>query len=826
MFLTTPRMILVLLAIVLPCPATAFAGSIDTNEAESIIYSSIEAGSSRTHRDIDIVWVLICAVLVFVMQAGFMCFEAGLSRAKNSIHVAFKNVGDLALSVVTFWLFGFGVMFGSTYYGWFGTSMFSPSVNGDYWLAAFFVFQAMFCGTVSTIDSGAVAERASLHGYILTSKIVCALIYPIFGHWVWGGLFIDGQSGWLASLGFMDFGGATVVHSTGGWVALAGIMVVGARIGKFKDGKPQVLRGHNMPLMLLGMFILFFGWFGFNCGSTLAANGKIASIAMNTLLSGCFAGFASYVLGCAFSGKPNPSEVANGTLGGLVAITAGCFHLEPFGAAIVGVVAAVVVFGGIRFVERQLRLDDVVGAVAVHGFCGAWGTLALALLIPASELPIGFTRFELLGVQALGVSVCFAWSFGMAWLALETVNWFYPLRVSEEAETLGLNISEHNASSGFLDLQRSLANLVEEKPESLESLKVEPEIGTEVGDLAVAFNSMLESMQAGREELFASSEREELLEKLVVASREAGMAEIAVGMLHNVGNALTSLSVSTGVMRSSVESSSVSRLRAAYTVLDEQRDDLADFLTKDGKGKYFLDFLCSLCDRLDAEAAQLDEELATMASSVEHLKSIVSKQEEYANLGGGMVAPEPLPELVNEAVKLMHNSLVRHGVELTCECDEVSLVMQDRRIVLQVLKHLLTNAVDAVVEHETNTRLINVRVWEEAGMVCCSVQDTGVGISEENTNAIFGYGFSTRKDRGGRGFGLHTSANAVQEMGGRISVHSNGPGTGATFTIQIPAWTEEANSQGIRQSDRRVPGPHKRMVSDGDDIVTASANLT
>ncbi|MFK7817563.1 MAG: ammonium transporter [Planctomycetaceae bacterium] len=776
---------------------------------------------TASHSDLDIVWLLVCSFLVFVMQAGFMCLEAGLSRAKNSIHVAFKNVADLSFSVITFWLFGFGLMFGSSYYGWFGTSLFAPSVNGDYWLAAFFVFQAMFCATVSTIDSGAVAERASLSSYILASKVVCTLIYPVLGHWIWGGLFFKNQSGWLESLGFLDCAGATVVHSTGGWVALAGIIVIGPRIGKFNNGVPTTIRGHNIPLMFLGMFVLFFGWFGFTCGSTFETNASVAGIAMNTLLAGCFAGVVSGALGCVFSGQPDPVDVANGILGGLVAVAAGCLLLEPIGAAIVGSVAALFVFFGTRIIERKFQLDDVVGAVAVHGLCGAWGTVGLALLIPATGIPDGFTRMHLLGVQSLGVLVCFGWSFGLAYCFLKAASKLFPLRVSEEAERIGLNIAEHNASSGFLDLQQSLGSLIEGDLQSddIQHLKVEPEPGTEVGDLAVVFNEMVDALQLGREELFASSEREELLNKLVVASREAGMAEIAVGMLHNVGNALNSLTVSTGVVRDSVKSSSVSRLRAAYEVLDSHRDDLAGFLTEDPKGKHFLDFLNSLCDRLESETQMLGEEISTMALSVDNLKSIVSKQEEYASLGGGAIAPEYLPNLVDEAVKMLHQSFARHDVAITCECDQVSKVMQDKRSIIQVLTHLLRNADHAVTEHDGGARLVNVRVWEEDEMVCCSVQDTGIGIKEELIDTIFQYGFTTRKEHGGQGFGLHSSANAIQEMGGTITAASQGLGLGATFTIQIPAW----RNNGLQRDLPELPSPHPhiRPVAGSDDAFEA-----
>lgn len=249
----------------------------------------MEVDISNLTENLNYIWVLMCAGLVFFMQAGFMCVESGLARAKNSINVAIKNLADFVLATILFWFVGFGLMFGKSWNGIIGTSEFMINIDNT-WEIAFITFQIVFVGTAATIDSGAVAERTKFMSYLILSAIVSMVIYPVFGHWAWGSLFFNEQSGWLENMGFKDFAGSTVVHSVGGWVALAGVIIIGPRKDKFDEkGKARKLHAHNMPLTFLGTFILIFGWFGFNCGSTLAATKEIAPIAFNTILSGCFA---------------------------------------------------------------------------------------------------------------------------------------------------------------------------------------------------------------------------------------------------------------------------------------------------------------------------------------------------------------------------------------------------------------------------------------------------------------------------------------------------------------------------------------------------------
>ena len=480
--------------------------------------------------NLNYVWIAVCAFLVMFMQAGFMCLEAGLSQAKNSINIAIKNVADFILSISLFWIVGFGLMFGASSEGWFGTSHFFIDVS-DPWVVIFFIFQAVFCGTATTIDSGALSGRAKFSTYLIASALTSGLIYPIFGHWAWGGLLAAENAGWLEKLGFVDFAGSTVVHSVGGWVALAGIMVVGPRLGRFKeDGSVNRMSPHNMTFAYLGVLILFFSWFGFNCGSTLEAGTDIAPIAINTLLAAAFGGISSSALSWTHSPfkRPEGEMIANGIIGGLVAITAGCAAVDTQGAMVIGLIAGAIAYVGTLVLERVWHLDDVVGAVPVHGFCGAWGTVATGLFIRA-ELLEGASRINLIGVQILGVVVAFAWAFGISFVLFKLIDKFFGgMRVSVEDELLGLNIAEHGASSSLLDLVHAMNDATTSGNFS-DDMKVEVEVGTEMGDLAQGFNSMVDSMQKAmtetRTQLFraeqARKKAEELQKQALESSNEA-----------------------------------------------------------------------------------------------------------------------------------------------------------------------------------------------------------------------------------------------------------------------------------------------------------------
>ncbi len=388
----------------------------------------------------DYVWTLVAAFLVFFMQAGFAMLEAGFTRAKNAANIMMKNLMDFSIGTLAFWAVGFGIMFGASAKGLFGSSGFFFSdfaTGGDPWVLAFWMFQVVFCATAATIVSGAMAERTKFSGYLIYSFVVSALIYPVFGSWAWGSLYKG--SGWLEGLGFIDFAGSTVVHSIGGWVALAGAIVVGPRIGKFsKDGKVNPIPGHSMTMAALGVFILWFGWFGFNPGSTTAATKDIAKIAVNTnLAAAAGAVFAMFTAWSLFK-KPDVGMSLNGAIAGLVAITAPCNNVQPLSAVIIGAAAGVIVVFSVLFFDR-IRVDDPVGAISAHGVAGAWGTMAAALFNET-----GFT-FAQLKVQAIGVGAAFLWAFPVAFVMFKLISMTIGLRASAEEEYEGLDFSEHAA---------------------------------------------------------------------------------------------------------------------------------------------------------------------------------------------------------------------------------------------------------------------------------------------------------------------------------------------------------------------------------------------
>lgn len=428
------------------------------------IYADDTTANSNA-KAIDTVWMLIAAFLVFFMQAGFAMVETGFTRAKNACNIIMKNLMDFSVGSIAYWAIGFGIMFGADKLGLFGGNGFFLSAgdpgNGDgLWQIAFWMFQVVFAATAATIVSGAMAERTKFVGYLIYSSIISAIIYPIVGHWIWGG-------GWLSKLGMVDFAGSTVVHSVGGWAGLMGAIVLGPRIGKYLDdngGKKvsKAIPGHNIPLAALGVFILWFGWFGFNPGSTTSGtNLSIATIAVTTNLAAAAGAIAAMFAAWIRFKKPDASMSLNGALAGLVAITASCAVVSPGSAMIIGLIAGAIVVLAVEFFDKVLHIDDPVGAVSVHGVCGFFGTIAVGLFAQAKyaeSAGLGAINglfygggFKLLGVQALGALSVFAWVGVTAFITFYTIKKTTGLRVSREEELRGLDIDEHGmeAYSGF-----------------------------------------------------------------------------------------------------------------------------------------------------------------------------------------------------------------------------------------------------------------------------------------------------------------------------------------------------------------------------------------
>ncbi|WP_195985422.1 ammonium transporter [Clostridium sp. D33t1_170424_F3] len=412
---------------------------------------------------VNTIWVLVGAALVFFMQAGFAMVETGFTRAKNAGNIIMKNLMDFCIGTPIYWLLGFGLMFGGSSLV-FGTV--DPLIRGDYAavlpngvpLWAFVIFQTVFCATAATIVSGAMAERTKFISYCIYSAVISAVVYPISGHWIWGG-------GWLANMGFHDFAGSTAVHMVGGVAALVGASILGPRIGKYgKDGKSKAILGHSLTLGALGVFILWFCWFGFNGCSTVAMDSDGAvemagRIFMTTNLAAATATLTVMIITWIRYKKPDISMTLNGSLAGLVAITAGCDVVTPVGAFFIGLIAAFVVVFGIEFIDKVLKVDDPVGAVGVHGLCGATGTLLTGIF---AYYPINDTfgemsglayggGFAFLGTQALGVVCVIAWVAAVMTVVFQVIKHTIGLRASEEEELRGLDVTEHGIASSYAD---------------------------------------------------------------------------------------------------------------------------------------------------------------------------------------------------------------------------------------------------------------------------------------------------------------------------------------------------------------------------------------
>ncbi|MFY9153704.1 MAG: ammonium transporter [Prolixibacteraceae bacterium] len=415
---------------------------------DEVTLNTLAQSAADLARSIDTVWVLVTAALVFFMQAGFALVEAGFTRSKNTVNILYKNLMDFAIGSIIFYVLGFGLMFGSDIGGFIGSPdvFFKHGWEGGIPAEAFLIFQTVFAATAATIVSGAMAERTEFKSYLIFSLVVSAVIYPVSGHWIWGG-------GWLSQMAtpFHDFAGSTVVHMVGGMVALTGALALGPRIGKYSGKKVNAIPGHSMTLGALGVFILWLGWFGFNPGSQLAASGPananaISHIFVTTNLAAAAGAFAGVIVSWMRWGKPSLSLALNGALAGLVAITAGCDAVTDIGSVLIGFIAGIVLVYSVTFFDNVLRIDDPVGAISVHGINGALGTILVGLFSESGGLFYGHGT-SLLVTQIIGVVAVAAWAlltgFILFFILKKTVGLRVPKRIEEE----GLDIYEHGESA-------------------------------------------------------------------------------------------------------------------------------------------------------------------------------------------------------------------------------------------------------------------------------------------------------------------------------------------------------------------------------------------
>ncbi|MDH6268885.1 Amt family ammonium transporter [Rhizobium sp. SG_E_25_P2] len=483
---------------------------------------------------IDLTWLMTASSLVMMMQVGFLLLEAGMVRSKNSINVAQKNLLDFVFGIVAFASVGFMIAFAPSAAGLIGFSNdFLMLGDLDSWEAGFFVFQVMFCGTAATIVSGAVAERMKLSAYVAGSIFMSAVIYPVFVHWAWGSALAPNSGAFLSNLGFVDFAGSTVVHATGGWVSLAACLVIGARRNRFlENGEITRISGHSPVLSTTGAFLLFFGWLGFNGGSTLRMSADVPMIILNTVLAGGMGASVGYVMGLR-NGVILPEKSFTGMLGGLVAVTAGCHILTPSGALAIGAVGAAAAIYSVHAIERYLRIDDAVGAVGVHAVAGLVGTLLLAFLAPVDNLPNGgrWAQFE---IQLLGSAINFVWAFSMGYAFFWLLDKVSPIRVSPEAEDIGLNVAEHDTRLGVGHVETALTDLLNGSGNLKHRLP--DDNGGEAETLTGLFNRLMDTLEAREKERL---EVEHAKRDLQEADRVAALANAALeAILVHIGGTI------------------------------------------------------------------------------------------------------------------------------------------------------------------------------------------------------------------------------------------------------------------------------------------------
>ncbi|MAE80897.1 MAG: histidine kinase [Chloroflexi bacterium] len=719
-----------------------------------------EANAEENLENINLLWMLICAILVFMMQAGFMCLESGIIRNKNNINVALKNVSDFGISIVSYWIIGYGIMFGASQSGLFGTNnfFFDPSGTPTSGPAmTFFIFQSMFCATAASIISGSVAERLKFNSYLIITALVGTAIYPVIGHWAWansddkfGG---DGTSGWLYDLGLLDFAGSTVVHSTGGWVGLAVILIIGPRTGRFVEGEVRKFSPSNLPLSVLGVLLLGFGWHGFNGGSQLVLDDAVPGILLNTFLAAAAGIVACLIFWAVQNGTAPAGDLINGLLAGLVAITASCNIVTPLGAVIIGAGGGIVALYATRLLER-FELDDPVGAIPVHLAGGIFGTLALPffateeMLLGNSQLISysGNIRIDQFIAQLSGVFSVGLYAFVASYTIMKAINSYNPLRVSQEAEDIGLNIAEHDSSSDHIDLLKVMQ--YQSKTGNL-SIRGPEDLFTEAGQIGYHYNILMEKLEESGKVMHKQKN------ELQIAMEKASSASQAkTDFLAKVSHELrTPLNAIIGYSEMLIEESE-----------DDGLETYTDDLTKiHSSGEHLLTLINDILDISKIEAGKMDLYLEDF-----ELEKFIS-------------------QVISTAQPLVEKNRNKMIVELD---DSIGNLRNDETKLRQVLLNLLSNAAKF-----TEEGVVKLKVSKAArASVKFELSDTGIGMTPKQLKNAFEEFMqaetSTSKKYGGTGLGLPISKKITEMMDGKIDIKSK-VGEGTTFTITIPKTIKE-----------------------------------
>lgn len=706
---------------------------------------------------IDNTWLITATVLVFLMQAGFLALESGMVRAKNSINIAQKNLADVILATLIFGFFGFAIMFGPTVNGVWGFDagwLFLQDIRPE--LLGTFAFQAVFCGTAATLVSGAVAERMGLVAFFCVAILIAAVIYPVFGHWAWGNLILTDQVPFLVERGFVDFAGATVVHSIGAWVALAAILTIGPRVGKYTaNGTPLHIQGHNMAIAGAGGLLLWIGWLGFNAGGLSPLDPSFSQVIANTLLAGAVGGIVHMLFGRLNDGIFRPAKSINGILSGLVAVTASANIVSAPDAMLIAAIGSIVGLYLRIFLEWVLRLDDPISVVAVHGCVGVWGTLAVAFFGNMDALPTG-DRFSQFVAQGEGIALAFAWSFGVSYVALKVIDRLlkqfgsYGLRVPLEDEERGLNFSEHGATYGTGALQQAMHSLAHANPDWKARVRVEP--GDESSELGAVFNRLMDRLETDHEQRIAN-ERERTEQVEAALTREQELNLLQQNFVSMVSH----------------------EFRTPVTIIDgaAQRLDRRK-------------------ERLNSD--DVDKVVTKIRTAVRRMIALIDSTLSASKLEAGRInfAPQDVDvkALVEECCTYQQELASSHVITTKWEGVPEN-IFADPLLLTQIFSNLLSNA----VKYAPNAPDIHVHGKCSNDRVTISVKDHGLGIPEDELPKLFTRFFRARTSTGiaGTGVGLNVVKEFTEMHGGSVDVKSD-EGKGTTFEVTIPIKAEEGIS--------------------------------
>ena len=690
---------------------------------------------------------MLCTVLVLLMQAGFTCLETGLVRAKNSINVAIKNVADVCVSGLTFWAFGFAMMFGASWQGFVGGSGFFWSAGdvlafGSVGSMAFFFFQLAFCSTATTIVSGAVAERMKFGAYVVIAIGLSGVVYPLFGHWAWGGVATGSPAGWLEQMGFIDFAGSTVVHSIGGWIALAAILAIGPRLGRF-GAKGARIEAHNMPMAALGLFLLWIGWFGFNGGSTLALNDQVPPILVHTLLAAIAGGTTVMAISWVGERGPKVGESMNGILAGLVAITASAHIVDTGEAVLIGSIGGLVCYGASLLLDR-LEIDDAVDAVPVHLAAGIWGTLAVAMFGDPAAFGVNADRSDQFVARLAGVAAAGGLAFGFAYPALKIIGLLMTLRVSPHEERVGLNVSEHGASSALLDL---LTRMEDQSRRGDFSTYVEVEPFTEAGEIAARYNQVLTKF-----------------------NKEVAMRERTADELRDARDA--------ALLANSSKSQFLANMSHELRTPLNAIIGFSEIITRELYGP--------------VGQPQYEEYIADIHRSSTHLLSLINDILDLSKIEANKheLAEEEieLGEIFESCRAILEQRASAARVSLQIDSvRSVPPILADKRALRQMLLNLASNAIKFTPE---GGQVHLAGCVEEDGRLAIRVTDTGVGMAREDIPKALEPFRQLSTDQTvyaaeGTGLGLPLTLALVRLHGGTLVIESE-PKVGTVVTVRLP----------------------------------------